>query len=114
MLLAHGLSAVIFPIALCQKFYKIPEKSFCEEKTKEALQNWLWEHTDSEVVDRGRWFYAVKKGGNRPPKAWECRRPGCKARCDGRRISGIICRNVRVKENHSSQSICELQVKEVL
>ena len=49
-------------IALRQKLHKIPEKSFCEEKTKEALQDWLWEHTDSEVVDRGRWFYAVKKG----------------------------------------------------
>ena len=57
-------------IALRQKLHKIPEKSFCEEKTKEALQDWLWEHTDSEVVDRGRWFYAVKKGGNRPPVAF--------------------------------------------
>lgn len=57
-------------IALRQKLHKIPEKSFCEEKTKKVIQDWLREHTDSEVVDRGSWFYAVKKGGNRPPVAF--------------------------------------------
>ena len=57
-------------VALRQKLHEIPEKSFGEEQTKKTLQDWMREYTDSEVVDRGSWFFAVKKGGSRPPVAF--------------------------------------------
>ena len=56
--------------ALRQKLHEIPEKSFGEIQTKETLEVWLREYTDCTVVDRGSWFYAVKKGGSRPPLAF--------------------------------------------
>lgn len=57
-------------VELRQTLHSVPEKSFAEYRTKEILEDWLRKHTDFMVIDGEGWFYAVKKGGARPPVAF--------------------------------------------
>lgn len=46
---------------LRHQLHEIPETSMQEKKTKELLMQFLRTHTTWTVVDRGAWFYALKK-----------------------------------------------------
>ncbi len=48
-------------IALRKKLHEIPERSLAETKTKQTLMQFLQENTTLLIVDRGKWFYAVRK-----------------------------------------------------
>lgn len=48
--------------ALRHLLHENAEHSGCEKKTKEILMNFLKEHTDLELIDRGSWFYGKKSG----------------------------------------------------
>lgn len=49
-------------IDLRQLLHENAELSGCEIKTKKILMDFLKEHTDLKIIDRGSWFYAEKKG----------------------------------------------------
>lgn len=49
-------------LALRHLLHENAELSDCEVKTKKILMDFLKEHTDLKIVDRGSWFYAEKKG----------------------------------------------------
>lgn len=49
---------------LRKQLHRIPEHSMQEVKTKQMLMDFLKSHTALEVVDRGAWFYAVKRAVN--------------------------------------------------
>lgn len=49
---------------LRKQLHRIPEHSMQEVKTKQLLMDFLKSHTALEVVDRGAWFYAVKRAVN--------------------------------------------------
>lgn len=49
---------------LRQRLHKIPEKSMEEYKTKSALMEFIRDNTALEIVDRGEWFYALKRAEN--------------------------------------------------
>jgi len=46
---------------LRKQLHQIPEHSMQEVKTKQMLMDFLKSHTTLEIVDRGAWFYAVKR-----------------------------------------------------
>lgn len=48
-------------VQLRHELHEHPELSNSEEWTKKHLIQFLKEHTNLEIVDRGRWFYAVYK-----------------------------------------------------
>lgn len=50
---------------LRQQLHQIPERSMQEKKTRATLMEFLKNETDLEIVDRGNWFYAWKKGESR-------------------------------------------------
>ena len=53
-------------IQLRKQLHHTPELSLHETKTKQLLMQFLRAHTHSlEIVDRGAWFYAYKKGTGR-------------------------------------------------
>lgn len=47
--------------ALRKKLHENPEASEKEVKTRKILQDFLKEHTTLEIVDKGKWFYAIHK-----------------------------------------------------
>ncbi len=47
---------------LRHELHRYPELSMREEKTKGTLMRFLKEHTGLEIVDKEKWFYAVKRG----------------------------------------------------
>lgn len=53
-------------IELRHRLHACPELSLEEHRTKEILMDFIKTHTGLEVMDRGRWFYAV----------YHCGRPG--------------------------------------
>lgn len=55
--------------SLRKKLHENPEPSMQEEKTRHILQEFIKRHTTFEVVDKGVWFYAVKKAGKESGKA---------------------------------------------
>ena len=60
-------------IALRKKLHEIPERSLAETKTKQTLMQFLQENTTLLIVDRGKWFYAVRKadvGDRKAPVAF--------------------------------------------
>ncbi len=58
-------------VALRRQLHAHPELSMHESWTKETLMDFLRRNTSLEIVDRGRWFYAVHRGGgNRPAIAF--------------------------------------------
>ncbi len=54
-------------VALRHQLHAHPELSMHESWTKTALMDFLRAHTHLEIVDRGRWFYAVHHGGGDRP-----------------------------------------------
>lgn len=46
---------------LRHELHRIPEASMKEYKTRQAIMAFIAENTTLEIVDRGTWFYAVKK-----------------------------------------------------
>lgn len=50
---------------LRKQLHRIPEHSMHEVKTKQMLMDFLKLHTALEIVDRGAWFYAVKRADDR-------------------------------------------------
>lgn len=50
---------------LRRQLHRIPEHSMQEVKTKQMLMDFLKSHTALEIVDRGAWFYAVKRADDR-------------------------------------------------
>ena len=75
-------------LELRKTLHDLPEKSFAEVKTRECLENWLRENTDFTVIDCENWFYAVKKGGNRPAMAF---RADMDAVCGSDNKAGQYC-----------------------
>lgn len=55
--------------SLRKKLHENPEPSMQEEKTRHILQEFIKRHTTFEVVDKGVWFYAVKKAEKESWKA---------------------------------------------
>ena len=55
--------------SLRKKLHENPEPSMQEEKTRHILQEFIKRHTTFEVVDKGVWFYAVKKAEKESGKA---------------------------------------------
>ena len=55
--------------SLRKKLHENPEPSMQEEKTQHILQEFIKRHTTFEVVDKGVWFYAVKKAEKESGKA---------------------------------------------
>ena len=55
--------------SLRKKLHENPEPSMQEEKTRHILQEFIKRHTTFEVVDKGVWFYAVKKAEKENGKA---------------------------------------------
>lgn len=55
--------------SLRKKLHENPEPSMQEEKTQHILQEFIKRHTTFEVVDKGVWFYAVKKAEKKSGKA---------------------------------------------
>lgn len=55
--------------SLRKKLHENPEPSMQEEKTRHILQEFIKRHTTFEVVDKGVWFYAVKKAEKECGKA---------------------------------------------
>ena len=49
-------------LALRHELHQYPELSCEEQGTKARLMAFLKAHTKLEIVDRGRWFYAVHRG----------------------------------------------------
>lgn len=49
-------------LMLRRALHELPEPAFQEKKTKKCLMNYLAEHSQLEIVDRGSWFYAVWHG----------------------------------------------------
>ena len=49
--------------ALRHELHQYPEPSNNEEWTKERLMEFLKTHTNLEIADRGKWFYAVYRAG---------------------------------------------------
>ncbi|MCD8225199.1 MAG: amidohydrolase [Clostridiales bacterium] len=54
-------------VTLRHELHMHPEASMQESWTKQHLMDFLKEHTDLEVVDRGKWFYAVYHAGEDRP-----------------------------------------------
>lgn len=54
-------------IELRHQLHAHPELSMQETWTKAHLMNFLKTHTKLEIVDRGRWFYAVYRAGDSKP-----------------------------------------------
>ena len=52
-------------VSLRHQLHTHPELSMQESWTKKTLMEFLQTHTSLEIVDRGRWFYAVYHGGGR-------------------------------------------------
>ena len=50
-------------IELRHELHRHPELSNHEAQTKRRLMDFLRKHTDLEVVDRGRWFFARYSSG---------------------------------------------------
>lgn len=61
-------------VELRHELHRHPELACKETWTKQRLIGFLREHTGLEIVDRGRWFYAVCRakapGGGKPPIAF--------------------------------------------
>ena len=59
-------------ITLRHELHRHPELSLQETWTKQHLMEFLKEHTDHKIVDKGKWFYAVCRGidRNRDPMAF--------------------------------------------
>lgn len=56
------LQAILDKITeLRHELHRIPEASMKEYKTKQAIMAFIADNTALEIVDRGTWFYAVKK-----------------------------------------------------
>lgn len=55
--------------SLRKKLHENPESSMQEERTRHILQEFIKRHTTFEVVDKGVWFYAVKKAEKESWKA---------------------------------------------
>ena len=49
-------------IALRHRLHMHPERSMQEKETVAILQQFLRENTTLRIVDRGKWFYALKEG----------------------------------------------------
>lgn len=47
--------------ALRHELHQIPERALHEDKTRACLKKWLAAHTSVQVIDRGLWFYAVRR-----------------------------------------------------
>lgn len=54
-------------VKLRHELHSHPELSMHEEWTKARLMEFLRRHTSLELVDRGRWFYAVHRAGDGKP-----------------------------------------------
>ncbi len=54
-------------VFLQKVLHNLPEASGCESKTKAVLMEFLSGHQDLQVVDQGKWFYAVHKEGSCVP-----------------------------------------------
>lgn len=82
---------------LRKMLHGIPERSMQEVRTKKTLMQFLQENTDVEVVDRGQWFYAVKKAENpvRPSIAF-------RADMDGVSLDGKTVGHVCGHDGHST------------
>lgn len=52
-------------IELRRQLHQHPEPSMEENRTKNTLLSFLREHTNLEIRDRGRWFYAVYRKGKK-------------------------------------------------
>ena len=52
-------------IELRHQLHQNAEMSGCEIKTIKILTEFLSENSDCEIVPQGKWFYAVKRGGER-------------------------------------------------
>lgn len=59
-------------ISLRHELHRHPELSLQENWTRQHLMEFIRNHTDHEVVDRGRWFYVLCKGNDsgNPPMAF--------------------------------------------
>ena len=51
-------------IELRHTLHMCPELSMCETETKRTLIEFLRENTELEIIDKGRWFYAIYKAGD--------------------------------------------------
>ena len=58
-MIQHDLDKII---ALRKELYANAEGSGKEEKTQVILKDFLRKNTSLEIVEKGKWFYAVKKG----------------------------------------------------
>lgn len=85
-------------IALRKKLHQIPEASLQETQTKQQLMLFLQKNTDSEIVDRGAWFYAVKRADGEPAKPPIAFRADMDAVCGGDGKPGHYCGH----DGHSS------------
>ena len=47
---------------LRHELHRYPELSMQEKETARMIRNFLCDNTSLEIVDRGAWFYAVRKG----------------------------------------------------
>ncbi len=54
-------------VLLQNSLHHLPEASGCETKTKAVLMNYLSGYPDLEIVDQGKWFYAVHREGPLAP-----------------------------------------------
>ncbi|MDR1596789.1 MAG: M20/M25/M40 family metallo-hydrolase, partial [Treponema sp.] len=54
-------------VTLRHELHRRPELSYREEWTRQRLIDFLKQHTALEVVDKGRWFYAVYRAGTDKP-----------------------------------------------
>jgi amidohydrolase len=54
-------------IRLRHELHRYPELSGHEERTKRTLIGFLKTHTNLDIIDRGKWFYAVRRAGEGKP-----------------------------------------------
>ena len=52
-------------IALRHKLHQNAELSGCETNTIKILTEFLKDNSNCEIIPRGKWFYAVKRGGEK-------------------------------------------------
>ncbi len=85
------------PVSLRQLLHTHPEASMAEARTREILMRFLREESDFTVVDRGQYFYAVKKAAQpeKPPIAFRADMDGV---CIDGRTPGHYCGH----DGHSS------------
>lgn len=91
-------------IELRKKLHNNPEPSMHEEKTKAIIMKFLADNTNLEIVDRGRWFYAVKYGtGRKDPIAFRADFDAVTCEGAGKEdASGVTARHLCGHDGHSA------------